>query len=335
MTDKISVIVPVYNVKKYIKRCLDSIIEQTYKNLEIILIDDGSTDGSGEICDEYIEKDERIQVLHKANGGLSSARNIGIERATGNYIGFVDSDDWIAKDMYEYLWKLCKRDNFDIAVCGIKRVIRFEEKENASEKEKICIYTQEEYLKKFFRVHTQDPNHFACNKLYRSQIIKQIRYPEGLTSEDVEGTFLALLLSERIILSEQVKYFYWNNPDSITNQKFNLRQMDLYKIWCHVYQISRNRCNKEMQYYALVNLYRVDFSLLCKLAITEIDRSDLDAVKKCQRVLIKRLKSHKKVLLKAPIPASRKIILVMFCMNYPVSRILLKLGKQMRMGIVI
>ena len=118
MSDKISIIVPIYNVKKYIQQCVESLINQTYKNLEIILIDDGSTDGCGELCDEFGKKDQRIHVIHKQNGGLSDARNKGIDVASGDYIGFVDSDDWISHNMYEKMLSSLKSVNADIAVCG-------------------------------------------------------------------------------------------------------------------------------------------------------------------------------------------------------------------------
>ena len=116
--DLISIIIPVYNVEQYLSRCIDSVINQTYKNLEIILIDDGSTDDSGEICDEYALKDNRIKVMHKQNGGVSSARNEGLDISKGNYIGFIDSDDFIEKDMYEFLYDLLTKNNCDISCCN-------------------------------------------------------------------------------------------------------------------------------------------------------------------------------------------------------------------------
>ena len=112
MEDLISVIIPVYNVELYLRRCIDSVIKQTYKNLEIILVDDGSTDKSGEICDEYASLDNRISVIHKENGGLSSARNAGLKNAHGEYFGFVDSDDAIVEDMYEYLYDILLKNYF-------------------------------------------------------------------------------------------------------------------------------------------------------------------------------------------------------------------------------
>jgi glycosyltransferase involved in cell wall biosynthesis len=115
---EISIIVPVYNVEKYLEKCLKSILHQIFSDFELILIDDGSTDSSGRICDEYLKRDSRIKVFHKENGGLSSARNYGIEKSTGKYIGFVDSDDYIAKDMYEVLYNNLQRENADVSMCG-------------------------------------------------------------------------------------------------------------------------------------------------------------------------------------------------------------------------
>ena len=120
MSEKISVIVPIYKTEQFLSKCIDSIINQTYKNLEIILVDDGSPDNCPKICDEYAKRDNRIKVIHKENGGLSSARNAGIEIATGDFSAFVDSDDWIDSDMYESLVKLSDEYNADIAECGYR-----------------------------------------------------------------------------------------------------------------------------------------------------------------------------------------------------------------------
>ena len=116
----ISIIVPVYNVEKYLEKCVNSIVNQTYKNLEIILVDDGATDSSGKLCDKLAKIDNRIKVYHKENGGLSDARNYGVERATGDYIGFVDSDDYIDSEMYGKLYEAIKKENVDVAECNLK-----------------------------------------------------------------------------------------------------------------------------------------------------------------------------------------------------------------------
>lgn len=143
MKELISIIVPVYNVEQYLDDCLISIINQTYKNLEIILIDDGSTDKSGKICDEYAKKDSRIIVIHKENGGVSSARNAGLRIAKGAYIGFVDPDDWIAEDMYEVLYSNAKKYDADVSVCKYKIVKnRRKDNLNAINLIKLLVWTQ-------------------------------------------------------------------------------------------------------------------------------------------------------------------------------------------------
>ena len=122
MKDLISVIIPIYNVEKYLNKCIDSIINQTYKNLEIILVDDGSPDNCPQICDEYAKKDNRIKVIHKKNGGVSSARNVGLINSTGNYIGFIDPDDYIEPIMYEKLLKVLKESNTLVSMCGFYKI---------------------------------------------------------------------------------------------------------------------------------------------------------------------------------------------------------------------
>ena len=120
----VSVIVAVYNIEEYLPRCIDSILAQTYRNLEIILVDDGSTDSSGGICDDYAQKDRRIKVIHKKNGGLSDARNAGLDKVSGDYIGFVDGDDWIDEDMYRAMYEACEKEKAQIAACRYKQITR-------------------------------------------------------------------------------------------------------------------------------------------------------------------------------------------------------------------
>jgi len=169
----ISVIIPVYNVEKYVERCLDSVINQTYKNLEIILIDDGSTDNSGKICDEYVKKDNRIIVVHKENGGVSSARNIGIELANGDYIGFVDSDDYIEKEMYENLFNNLIKYNVDISMCNY--YIEKNSKKTFHKhdiKDILLINNKAEF---FELLNSNYYKGFLWNKLFKAEVIKKFK----------------------------------------------------------------------------------------------------------------------------------------------------------------
>jgi glycosyltransferase involved in cell wall biosynthesis len=180
--DFISVIVPVYNSEKYLRRCIESIMDQTYEDLEIILVDDGSTDKSASICDEYANKDLRISVIHKENGGLSSARNAGLKAASGNLIGFVDSDDYIEPNMYEKLKENMDKYGSDIAVCSIYKSYKY----MTDEMDGTDTETVYEGKDKFRNLENE--NEFltvvAYNKLYKKEIFKKIKYPEGKSFED-------------------------------------------------------------------------------------------------------------------------------------------------------
>ncbi|MDR2727809.1 MAG: glycosyltransferase [Chitinispirillales bacterium] len=173
--DKISVIIPVYNAESYIKKCLDSVINQTHTNLEILCVDDGSTDNSGKICDEYAEKDSRIKVFHKENGGDASARNAGLRNFTGKYVGFVDSDDWIEPDMYEVLYNLIKEKNVSVSVCGIFTVT---DKETIPRKNINQItdglLSQRDMLTYIYRLDLYNNFHVVVwNKLYSAKLFRK------------------------------------------------------------------------------------------------------------------------------------------------------------------
>ena len=335
----ISVVIPVYNVEKYLERCLESIQNQSYCELEIILVDDGSTDSSGRMCDAYAKNDERITVIHKENGGLSSARNAGIEQAHGTYIGFVDSDDWIDTDMYANLIKLLEMHKCDIAVCGIKRVEKYERLDGtAFDFEHVTIYTSKEYQKKILKVGTQDSNHYAWNKLYKLEKMKDVRYPVGLIDEDVEGTFLAVLMADKIVVSDSIGYYYWMNPASITTQLFNKNQLDFLTICDRVYKISKERCDLEIQRDAEVFRYRADLAMLSRMAISDIAEDYKEAVAKDTREMAENLRKHCNILLKAEMPFSRKLLMILFCVNekmtFRMIRFIRKVINQRRKGVV-
>ena len=222
----VSVIIPVYNVEKYLCECIESVINQTYKELEIILVDDGSTDDSGRICDKYKQLDTRIKVIHKKNGGLSSARNAGIEIATGSLYTFIDSDDFIALNMIESLLYALNKTNADISVCSMTSV---ENLINNSFSTKVNLYTKEETLK-FILSETRIPTS-ACGKLYKKELFKTIRFPDGKIYEDLGTTYRVVDLVYRIALIDTPKYYYRRtNPQSITQTTFSNKQLDYYVI---------------------------------------------------------------------------------------------------------
>ena len=219
----ISVIVPVYNVELYLERCSDSIIGQTYKNLEIILVDDGSTDKSGKICDIYENKDSRVRVLHKCNGGLSSARNKGLELATGEYIGFVDSDDYIALDMYERFYSFILED-VDLVCCGIVRIDKKGHKTMTGHaKGTICLNNKQSVKELLMRRYLAFS---ACDKLYKRKIIGEIRFPDNRVCEDLPFTYNVVKRCKKVVNIGSCKYFYSYRSDSISRKPFYGRRID-------------------------------------------------------------------------------------------------------------
>ena len=185
MKDLISVIIPVYKVEEYINRCIDSVINQTYKNLEIILVDDGSPDGCPKICDEYAKKDSRIRVIHKQNGGLSDARNVGIDNANGKYITFIDSDDWIPIDSINILYKNLINTKSEIS-SGCLLEVFSDNRKNYSNND-YEVYSKIEGLKNLFLLH--DISNSASGKIYDISLFDNIRYPVGKLYEDLGTTY--------------------------------------------------------------------------------------------------------------------------------------------------
>lgn len=324
----ISVIVPVYNVEQYLLRCINTIQRQTFEDLEIILVDDGSMDGCPMICDELSIQDSRIKVIHKENGGLSSARNAGIRAAKGEYIGFVDSDDWIALDMYQLLYEIATEHDADIACGQIIRMkkISSEQPHDETRPRNVQVFSQEEYAKKYFKIGSNDTVHYVVNKLYKKEVAKAMSFPEGLINEDVEGFFRALLKSKVIAATESIVYYYWYNEGGISTKWFSQKQMDLLTVWKNVHNLCESK-KKEWVDYAQINYYRANFGLLTRLAFDEADEGKFEEEK---ANLLSNLKLHKRDLLKSNIPMSRKIIIECMCCNYGAAQCFLRLAKKIR-----
>lgn len=221
----ISIIVPVYNVEKYLKKCVGSLINQTYKDIEIILVDDGSTDNSGTICDEISTTDTRIKVIHKMNGGLSSARNAGIDMAKGDYLAFVDSDDFVELDMYETLLDGIEKNGKDISCCG--RIVdifgQYSNKEFVMDSPKM--FTKEETIREILYLENVDVS--ACDKLYDKNLFSDIRYPEGKISEDAAVIFEIIERSNGIYHVGVPFYHYVFRNNSITKSKYSAKRHDV------------------------------------------------------------------------------------------------------------
>lgn len=220
----ISVIVPVYNVEKYLERCLQSILLQTYSNFELLLINDGSTDNSGNISNYFASLDKRIKVIHKLNGGLSDARNTGLDIAKGSYVLFVDSDDWVEKDMIEFLHNLIVNAEADKAQCSLIKVKYSQEKiiKASTIKSEVLIGT-ENILLHFFAENLISS--VVCDKLFSMMLFQNLRFPLRQNLEDAFILSDVFTHAHSIIVSNSIKYYYFQRDGSIMNIAKNLRHM--------------------------------------------------------------------------------------------------------------
>ena len=217
--DLVSVVIPIYNVEKYLEKCVNSLVNQTYRNLEIILVDDGSTDNSGNIADELSKIDSRINVYHKKNGGLSDARNFGIEHANGKYICFVDSDDYVSLNYIFDLYNGIKEYNYDIAIVDF---LKFDEKikiydDIRNTNIKYFSLTKEEAINSLF--NDSSFGNYAWNKMYKLSLFKNIRYPIGKKMEDLGTTYKLFLKSDNIVYCDAKDYYYLQRKGSILHSK--------------------------------------------------------------------------------------------------------------------
>jgi glycosyltransferase involved in cell wall biosynthesis len=261
---KLSVIVPIYNVEAYLHRCIDSVLAQTFTDFELILVDDGSPDNCGAICDAYALKDPRVRVIHKENGGRSDARNTGLDACRGDYIGFVDADDYISSRMYQRLLELIERYGADMATTGFVNV-----DENGNHLEvypqlsQECLLDQEDFIDHFYPDNKWKIFASPCNKLYRKRIFQNLRYPEGKPYED---SFLLLPLLDRcheIAVDDEHHYFYFNTREgSIMNERYSPQRFLLIDLSLEQYAFFANKGLTGQQEYALsevVSNYMINF----------------------------------------------------------------------------
>ena len=281
MPKLISVIIPIYNVEEYLYDCVTSVVNQTYTNLEIILVDDGSPDNCPQMCDEWAKRDSRIRVIHKKNGGLSDARNAGIEISTGEYIAFVDSDDYLKLDMLEKLYTAAKRADADIAACGI---LTCDGEKQTAWGCKDMVGTSEQIYALLYN-DTAYPV-AAWNKLYRRSCWESLRFPVGKTCEDAFTTYQLIHNAERIVMIPEALYCYRIRPGSIMTSSFSLKKMDEEEAW---------RCNYQFmeQFYPQFRKRAFDFYLQrVNILIQSMNKTDRESFAEQYQLLRGILKSN-------------------------------------------
>jgi len=220
---KVSVIVPIYNVEPYLDRCVKSIVNQTHKNLEIILVNDGSPDRCPQICDEWQKRDDRIKVIHKTNGGIASARNTGLDNAAGDFISFIDSDDFITDNFIETLYNLCAEYNCDIAQCNFIKVYN-DDIIPCAQEDNIRVFSNIEMLHNIYN-ELYVPTIVPANKLYKKHLFESIRYPTGNTHDDEATIHKVIHRAGKIAVSEKKMYMYYQNSGGAILSKYNRKRL--------------------------------------------------------------------------------------------------------------
>ncbi|ESU32048.1 hypothetical protein G3A_13005 [Bacillus sp. 17376] len=235
MNPKISIIVPVYKVEKYLHKCIDSILAQTFTDFELILIDDGSPDNCGRICDEYARKDSRVSVIHKENGGQASARNMGIDLAKGEFIGFVDSDDWIEPDMYELLYKICTENDCDIS--NISSIIYFKNRIQKNGFHSLIVQSRPEAMKAMLMGELYDE--VVWTKLIKRTLLEDIRFPVGIVYEDTAFTYKVIHKSKKVCSIGAPKYHYIKREESTMDRAKKNIKIDAVLIYDEMFKFMK------------------------------------------------------------------------------------------------
>ncbi|MBT2703810.1 glycosyltransferase [Chryseobacterium sp. ISL-80] len=324
----LSIIVPVYQVEKYLSRCINSIINQDYDDFELILVNDGSPDSSGIICDSYAKLDKRIRVIHKKNGGLGSARNAGLKVAKGMYVGFVDSDDWITPDMYTFLIEIAKTYNADIVASSY--ILTKGSTDINQINHSIKCFVGEEKLKYYLEsgMKHRVADYSVCNKIYNLRLFQGIKFPEGQFYEDVATNYKLIKSANKFIKSDKITYFYFQDSSSITRNGFKKQDHDLLLVSKELVALVQEEANNRLIEIARMKEARAYFSMLSKIVVYGF-QDNVEDSKEITKWLTKNLRENYILLLKSPMPLNRKIIMTLLCINKNIIKIPFNIYQQL------
>lgn len=306
----ISVIVPVYKSEKYLDRCVQSILNQTYQDFELILVDDGSPDNSPLLCDKWAENDSRVYVIHKENGGASSARNAGLKIAKGNWIAFADSDDWLDRTALKTLYDLANQYNVPMAIGGMRVVQEYTDAQTVAKQETVVL-SRADLMSRFFRLNGEPDTHSVCATLIRRDILEAYHFIEGKMNEDVEACYYLARKCEGAVYTNKPVYFYFKNVEGVTNSGFSKKKLDLLDVW-DIVQKQVEQFTPEYSYACEMNYKRARFTLLTQMNLNGYDHHDpfmIETKKKLKREVQEAFWK----LMKWKMPGSRKLILVIDC----------------------
>lgn len=308
---EISVIVPVYKAEQYLERCVKSILEQTYQSFELILVDDGSPDGSPILCDKWAEKDSRVHVIHKKNGGASSARNAGLKIAKGNWIAFADSDDWLDRNALKTLYDLANQYNVPMAIGGMRVVQKYTDASIVM-KQEAKVLSNADLMSRFFRLNGEPDTHRVWGIIVQRNILDGYTFIEGKMNEDVETCYYLARKCEGAVYTSKPVYFYFKNVEGVTNSGFSKKKLDLLDVW-NIVQKQVEQFTPEYRYACEMNCKRARLTLLTQMSLNGYDHHDpfmIETKKRLKREVRKAFWE----LMRWKMPINRKIILTLVCL---------------------
>jgi glycosyltransferase involved in cell wall biosynthesis len=330
MDARISVIVPIYNAERTLARCVNSLVHQTHGDMDIILVDDGSADGSLGICREFEQKYGNVTVIHKANGGAASARNAGLLTAKGAFIGFVDSDDWVAPDMYAHLYQLICKHNADAARINVRNV-RGEQFNIANTKEKVDKYTGKDILQYYMDAVTTTGCYGVVRFLFKRQVLNGIAFRQVSLNEDLDYMYKALANCNMFVVSNAVKYFVFRSGHSLSTGGFNRKDYDSYAAADALCQLTEPEEYGTIRFLGRVKRARTPFTHLCKIAYQGVSDPSIDK-RKTVKELTKEHRKNAGMLLVSPMSFNRKVMAVMLWVHFKTLEIPLFLYKKLSKG---
>ena len=325
----ISVIVPVYNAEAYLNRCVESILNQSYPNLEVLLVNDGSTDHSLTLCHQFEANDSRVKVFDKENGGQSTARNVGLNHATGDFITFVDSDDWIAEGIYDHTMSLF--DDYETDIVAYKCIFVSDQvKEEVTTSDyRYEVIEKDQLLKDYlYKGQTEKAPFSVCRKVFKKTCFDGIRFIEGVINEDIILNYAVLKQTNRLVHTDKIGYYYYQSPQSTTRNGLREKDFDLLKACDALKEMSIGE-GDDVNYLVDVKTARSYFSLLAKIAYYGVSDANLDE-KKVTKELTKQLRSHYKLLVTSPMPVNRKLMMTALAINVNLLKLPLAAYKKVR-----
>lgn len=325
MNPLISIIVPVYNVEPYIERCIESLINQTYVNIEILLVDDGSRDNSGVICDRFAKLDKRIKVFHKENGGLSDARNYGLDRANGEYISFIDSDDYVDIDYIEFLYNLIN-EGYKLALCSLHVVFTSNNRIVNKGNNKKYVLDSEKCIE--MMCYQDEVDTAAYAKMAHKSLYKDLRFPKGKLFEDIGTTYLLFDQCEKIICDFTPKYYYIIRENSIVTSKFNSKKLDLIEMTDKMASYVNRK---------YINLKKATLRRQCYARFSTLNQmlniKDAEYLNERKKI-VKFLRTHGlSVICDKKTPNRDRVAFLCIYLGYPVYKIMWKLFRRVERGI--